>query len=91
MQTDISDSLRLDGNAAAGILSEVFARDLTSARATCAACGMTDKLGALFVYGHSMGAVLRCPGCDAVVLRIAQTPHELWLDASGARTIVIQL
>ena len=31
----------LDGNAAAGELSEVFALDVTTAVATCAGCGMT--------------------------------------------------
>ena len=91
MRTQVSDSLRLDGNAAAGILSEIFARDLTTARATCASCGATDKIGALFVYGHGMGTVVRCPSCDAVILRVAQTPRELWLDATGAKTIVIAL
>ena len=33
------EALRLDGNAAAGILSEVFVPDLTTAHATCAGCG----------------------------------------------------
>ena len=32
------DSLRLDGNAAAGLLSELFVPDLTTARAKCAGC-----------------------------------------------------
>jgi len=93
MHTELSDSsaLRLDGNAAAGILSEIFSRDLTSARATCAACGATDTVGALFVYGDGMGAIIRCPGCDAVVLRVSRTPRELWLDATGAKSIVIAL
>jgi hypothetical protein len=86
-----SSALRLDGNAAAGILSEIFARDVTGARATCASCGTTDSVGALFVYAHGMGTVIRCPGCDAVVLRVSRTPRELWLDASGAKSIVIAL
>ena len=31
----VADALRLDGNAAAGLLSELFVPDLTAARATC--------------------------------------------------------
>jgi len=34
----LGEALRLDGNAAAGILSEVFVPDLTTAQATCANC-----------------------------------------------------
>ena len=84
-----ADALRVDGNAAAGILSELFVQDLTSARAKCAGCGMTRTIGALLVYAHGMGTVVRCPGCDRVVLRVARTPTHMWLDATGATSIVI--
>jgi len=80
---------RLDGNAAAGILSEVFVPDLTTARATCANCGAIRVLGALLVYAHGMGTVMRCPSCDAVVLRIARTRAQLWLDLTGAKLVVM--
>jgi len=84
-----ADALRVDGNAAAGILSELFVPDLTSARAKCAGCGTTRTIGALLVYAHGMGTVVRCPGCDRVVLRVARTPTHVWLDATGATSIVI--
>lgn len=84
----VADALRLDGNAAAGILSEVFVPDLTAARATCANCGATWAVGALLVYAHGMGMVVRCPDCDRVVLRVARTRTQLWLDMTGARRIV---
>ena len=83
------EAIRVDGNAAAGILSELFVPDLTAARAKCAGCGMTRTIGALMVYAHGMGTVVRCPGCDSVVLRIARTPTHLWLDATGATSIVM--
>jgi hypothetical protein len=41
-----ADAMRVDGNAAAGILSELFVPDLTSARAKCGGCGMTRTIGA---------------------------------------------
>ena len=84
-----ADSQRLDGNAAAGLLSEIFAPDLTAGRAKCAGCGTTRAVGALHVYSHGMGMVVRCPGCDGVVLRVARTPTRVWLDARGAVSIVI--
>jgi hypothetical protein len=83
------DALRVDGNAAAGILSELFVPDLTAARAKCAGCGTTRTIGTLMVYSHGMGTVVRCPGCDAVVLRVSRTPTHMWLDATGATSIVI--
>ena len=85
----IADALRLDGNAAAGMLSEVFVPDLSAARATCAGCGTTRAMGALLVYTHGMGMIVRCPGCDGVILRVAHTPTQVWLDLTGATRIVM--
>jgi uncharacterized protein DUF6510 len=84
-----ADALRLDGNAAAGILSELFVPDLTAALATCAHCGSTRPVGALMVYAHGMGTVVRCPGCDAVVLCLTRTATQVWLNPTGARRIII--
>jgi len=83
------DSLQLDGNAAAGALSEIFAVDVTAGRAKCGGCGTTRPIGALHVYSHGMGTVIRCPGCDQVVLRVARTPTHIWLDVRGATSILI--
>jgi hypothetical protein len=33
--------------------------------------------------------VMRCPSCDAVVLRVARTRTRLWLDPTGARLVVM--
>jgi hypothetical protein len=86
---NIADALRLDGNAAAGILSELFVPDLTAARATCAGCGASAAVGALLVYAHGMGTVMRCPSCDGVVLCVTRTATQMWLDPTGARRIII--
>jgi ribosomal protein S27E len=83
------DALRLDGNAAAGMLSELFVPDLTTARAKCAGCGATQTIGALHVYAHGMGMIVRCPGCDTAMLRLSRTPTHLWLDATGAKSVVV--
>lgn len=86
---ELARALRLDGNAAAGILSELFIPDLTSALATCAGCGAVREIGALLAYAHGMGIVVRCPDCDRVVLRAARTPSHLWVDMRGAASIAI--
>lgn len=85
----VADARRVDGNAAGGIFSELFVPDLTTARAKCAGCGAMGMIGALPVYAHGMGTVVRCPNCDRVVLRVARTPKHVWLDATGATSIVI--
>jgi uncharacterized protein DUF6510 len=63
-------SLRLDGNASAGLLREVFASDLTAARGACAGCGAVAQLGAQYLYDYpdGPGAVLRCRSCEAVLM-----------------------
>jgi LSD1 subclass zinc finger protein len=62
--------LRLDGNAAAGVLREVFVQDLSAARCACAACGTVAPMGSqhLYMYPSSPGAVLRCATCQAVLM-----------------------
>jgi Family of unknown function (DUF6510) len=80
-----------DGNALAGPLSEVFAVELTTAVGRCRGCGTSSQLATLRVYGLEPGLVGRCPGCDEVLVRIARTPHDLWLDLSGMSALRIQM
>ena len=62
--------LRLDGNAAAGLLREVFVHEMSAARGACACCGAIAQLGSqhLYMYPLSPGAVLRCAGCQEVLM-----------------------
>jgi len=83
-------TMNVDGNAAAGVLSELFVPDMTAARTKCAGCGVTRAMGELMVYAHGMGMVARCPDCDGVVMRMSRTPTHVWLDASGATSIAIR-
>jgi hypothetical protein len=84
-----SEELRLDGNAAGGILRDVFSHEMTAALATCSGCGAAWPIGALLEYGHPMGIVLRCPTCDTPVLRIVRTPGLLRLDLAGVGLLTI--
>lgn len=79
----------LDGNAAAGLLSELFALDMTTAEIVCAGCGATLELGAVRVYGGPMGAIFRCVQCDAAIVRVVRTPAGLWIDMRGARRMFV--
>ena len=75
--------LRLDGNAAAGVLSEVFAVEATSAVVTCANCGATGAMGEAHVYANAPGTVIRCPACTAVLVRLVRTRERLVADLRG--------
>jgi Family of unknown function (DUF6510) len=85
-----SSELKLDGNAAAGELREIFGAEMTVVRATCAACGAVREMGALSVYVHAPGTVLRCASCDAVLVRIVRAEERVWLDPSGVRCLELR-
>ena len=87
--SDLVAARRLDGNAAASTLAELFAVDLTEARSRCASCGSTAMLGAHHLYADAPALVLRCPSCTGVVLRFAAQRGRLVLDLSGAQLLVV--
>lgn len=81
----------LDGNVLAGSLREVFAVDVTTASAQCAGCGRVGAVGQAVVYVDAPGAVARCPGCDALLLRIHRAPGRAWLDLRGVVCLELEL
>jgi len=83
-QTDINRSFMLDGNAAAGILNEIFALEMTSNSIECAHCGREGEMGTLLAFTQAPGVVLRCPGCENIIMRIVQLPDAIYLDLRGA-------
>ena len=81
----------LDGNAAAGVLGEVFAVDVTAAVGRCAGCGAVAVLAQARVYVDAPGTVVRCAGCDAVLLRVVTAPGRAWLDLRGLAVLQLAL
>jgi hypothetical protein len=82
--TEETQSLMLDGNAIAGLLQELFDTEMTLAPVECNSCGRVGEMGSLWAFMESPGYVLRCPGCQNVVLRMAVTVDQVYLDARGA-------
>ena len=78
-----------DGNAAGGILQEIFPFEMTLAQSTCSGCRAVNAIGELAVYSHGMGTILRCPSCDTVLMRVAQIEGRYWLDMRGVRVLQI--
>lgn len=81
----------LDGNAAAGLLQQIFAIDITMARVTCGGCQLVQPLAALRLYGLPMGNILRCPRCQATLIRAVARNQECWLDLRGAAALHVRL
>jgi hypothetical protein len=80
-------SVHLDGNAAGGVLSEVFGRDVTAAACTCMGCNATEPLAAEQAYMGGPGMVLRCVHCESVLMRVARIRERVVLDTAGVRRL----
>jgi len=73
----------LDGNAAAGELSRIFAMDITSAEGQCANCGSKRRFAEAHLYVQCPGLVARCALCGHVLLRFVNTQQRIFLDLRG--------
>ena len=73
----------LDGNAAAGELSKIFAIDVTAAEGQCAHCGAKRHFAEAHVYMKGPGIVARCVVCDHVLLRLASARQRVFFDLRG--------
>jgi hypothetical protein len=45
----------------------------------------------LRVFARAPGLVARCPGCEAVMLRLVRGPDRAWLDLRGTVSLQIPL
>jgi hypothetical protein len=84
--------LRLDGNAAAGVLREVFVQELTQARGACASCGTVAAMGGqlLYMFPRAPGAVLRCSSCGDVLMVLVRGGGRYRLGLRGLTWLEIQ-
>jgi hypothetical protein len=75
--------MKLDGNAIAGLLREIFTMEMTTALSTCCGCGKVHAMGRVDVYLNAPGAVVRCPACEQVLMRIVHGGGRYWVDLRG--------
>lgn len=77
---------RLDGNAVAGLLGEVFTADMTTAIAMCDSCGVGEMMGTAHAY-QGAGTVLRCPHCDQALVKLVQADSRVWIAFPGLQAL----
>jgi hypothetical protein len=77
------DERRLDGNAAAGLLGEIFPFEMTMAHIRCAGCAAVEPVGAEMAYMDAPGMVMRCLHCESVLLTIVRG-GGYWIEMRGA-------
>jgi hypothetical protein len=79
----------LDGNAAAGELSDIFAMDITAAEGQCAHCGAIKRFAEVHVYMQGPGLVARCSVCQQVLLRVVNARERVFLDLRGMGYLIL--
>jgi hypothetical protein len=87
------DERRLDGNAAAGVLAEIFTFEITTALAACARCGAAGEVGSQMAYMSEIGTVVRCAACDNALIRVVRQddgPQRYWLDLTGLEYLQLE-
>jgi Family of unknown function (DUF6510) len=79
----------LDGNAAAGELSKIFAVDVTAAEGQCAHCGAKRRFAEAHLYMQGPGLVARCAVCEHVLLRLVNARQGVFLDMRGMTCLIL--
>ena len=87
MSSDIDDCL--DGNAAAGELSNIFAMDVTAAKGQGAHGGAIKRFAEAHIYMQGPGIVARCSVCQHVLLRFVNARERALLDLHGMKCLVL--
>ena len=87
MSLDTDDYL--DGNAAAGELSNIFVMDVTAAEGQCAHCGAIKRFAEAHVYMQGPGLVARCSVCQHALLRLVNARQRVFLDLRGLTCLIL--
>ena len=73
----------LDGNAIAGLLFDVFGKEMTTATGVCVRCGAQGVLAETMVYVRAPGTVVRCRSCEAVLMVLVEVHGTIRVDQRG--------
>lgn len=69
----------VDGNAAAGLLADVFGDDVTALVGLCGGCSASAPLAETTVELDETAAIVRCRSCTHTLLTVLRTPSGIRL------------
>ena len=75
----------IDGNVLAGPVGALFSFEPTTAQGQCDSCDDIAVLAQAAVYAHPMGFVVRCRGCDSILMVIVERNGQSSLSMRGLR------
>ena len=79
----------LDGNAAAGILSDIFVGDVTSVIGVCGGCGDVAPLAEAVVELDEFAAIVRCRSCTHTLVTVLREPEQTRVVFGTLREFVV--
>jgi hypothetical protein len=88
-RTGVVDVGRVDGNAAAGPLSELFCFDVTAAVGECAHCGSRAVLAEAVAELDDDGVIILCRSCGHTLLTYVHREGERMLVMAGLRSLAL--
>jgi uncharacterized Zn finger protein len=60
--------------------------EMTTAVGMCDNCGAAGEVGRVQLY-RGAGLALRCPSCEALLMKIVRSGTRAWVDLRGLRTL----
>ena len=79
---------RVDGNAAAGLLAEIFAVDVTTMTGGCGECGAAGPLAETVVEIDEVAAIIRCRTCTHTLMTVMRADEGVRLVIGSLRDLV---
>ena len=87
MRAENAESV-VDGNAAAGMLWDVFGADVTALVGVCGGCGSTATLAEAVVEIDEMAAIVRCRACTHTLFTVLREGEQVRLVLGRLHEIV---
>lgn len=81
---------RVDGNAAAGLLSEAFEGDVTMLVGVCGGCGAMAPIAETVVELDESAAIVRCRSCTHTLLTVLRAGEGVRIVFGALRELVRQ-
>lgn len=87
MRADIAGVV-VDGNALAGLLSDVFTDDVTTIIGICGGCESQAPLAEAIVEIDEVTAIVRCRGCSHTLFTVMRDENGVRLMIASLRALI---